>query len=193
MIHLQLSGWEDRYCQLYCLELYKSKEYRRCYIGWYCPLIPFFKNYILLMCFGLLFFTSLFYININTSVTIWISSIRKTVRVMNLFAFACRQISMFLVLVIQIISELSADVIVKACVRNFSLFLKDKCISSLFRTKYIEKKFNLQLFFLPTVSRTFILSWATTRYPPPWNFLFRKSNCMCNRDNARDGAACPDE
>ena len=62
----------------------------------------------------------------------------------------------------------------KACVRYFSLFLKDKCISSLFRTKYIEKKFNLQLFFLPTVSRTFILSWATTRYLPPWNVLFRK-------------------
>ena len=37
----------------------------------------------------------------------------------------------------------------KACVRYFSLFLKDKCISSLFRTKYIEKKFNLQLFFFP--------------------------------------------
>ena len=31
----------------------------------------------------------------------------------------------------------------------FSLFLKDKCISSLFWTKYIEKKFNLQLFFFP--------------------------------------------
>ena len=56
--------------------------------------------------------------------------------------------------------------IFKACVRYFSLFLKDKCISSLFRMKYIEKKFNLQLFFLPTVSRTFILSRATTRYPP---------------------------
>ena len=40
-----------------------------------------------------------------------------------------------------------------ACVRYFSLFLKDKCISSLFRTKYIEKKFNLQLFFLPTVHK----------------------------------------
>ena len=46
----------------------------------------------------------------------------------------------------------------KACVRYFLLFLKDKCISSLVRTKYIEKKFNLQLFFLPTVSRTFVLS-----------------------------------
>ena len=46
----------------------------------------------------------------------------------------------------------------KACARYFSLFLKDKCISSLFRTKYIENKFNLQLFFLPTVSLTFILS-----------------------------------
>ena len=39
----------------------------------------------------------------------------------------------------------------KACVRYFSLFLKDNCISSSFRTKYIEKKFNLQLFFLPNV------------------------------------------
>ena len=81
----------------------------------------------------------------------------------------------------------------KACVHYFSLFLKDRCISLLFRMKYIEKKFNLQLLFLPTVSRTFILSWATTRYPPPWNFLFRKNNCMCNRDNAHDIAACPDE
>ena len=44
--------------------------------------------------------------------------------------------------------------------------------------KYIEKKFNLQLFFLPSVSRTFILSWATTHYPPPWNFLFRKTVCV---------------
>ena len=83
--------------------------------------------------------------------------------------------------------------ITKACVRYFSLFLKDKYISSLFRTKYIEKKFNLQLFFLPTVSRTFIFSWTTTRYPPPSNFLFRKNNCLCNRDNARDVAACSDE
>ena len=55
---------------------------------------------------------------------------------------------------------------VKACVRYFSLFSKDKCISSLFQTKYIEKKFNLQLYFLPTVSQTFILSRATTCYPP---------------------------
>ena len=82
---------------------------------------------------------------------------------------------------------------VKACVCFFSLFLKNKCISSLFRTKSIEKKFNLHLFFLPTVSRIFILPWATTRYTPTWNFLFRKNNCMCNRDNARDVAACPDE
>ena len=28
--------------------------------------------------------------------------------------------------------------------------------------KYFQKKFNLQLFYLPIVSRTFILSWATT-------------------------------
>ena len=81
----------------------------------------------------------------------------------------------------------------KACVHYFSLFLKDKYISSLVWTKYVEKKFKLQLFFLPTVSWTFILSWATMRYLLPWNFLFTKNNCMCNRGNARDAAACPDE
>ena len=88
---------------------------------------------------------------------------------------------------------LMAFFIFKACVRYFSLFIKDECIFSLIRTKYIEKKFTLQLFFLPTVSRMFILSWATTCYLPLWNLLFRKNNCMCNRDKARDVAACPDE
>ena len=34
----------------------------------------------------------------------------------------------------------------KGCVRYFSLFLNNKCISSLVRTKYIEKKFNLVVF-----------------------------------------------
>ena len=34
----------------------------------------------------------------------------------------------------------------------------DKCISLLFQAKDIEKKFNLEMFFLSTVSRTFILS-----------------------------------
>ena len=48
----------------------------------------------------------------------------------------------------------------KACVRYFSLFLKEQCVSWLFQTKCFEKKFNLQLFYLPTVSRTLILSWA---------------------------------
>ena len=76
----------------------------------------------------------------------------------------------------------------KACARYFSLFLKD-IISSLFWTKYIEKKFNFQLFFLPTALHTFILSRATMRYLPPWNVLFRKNNCVCNRDNAYDVAA----
>ena len=79
----------------------------------------------------------------------------------------------------------------KACAHYFSLFLKDKCISLLVQMKYIEKKFNLQLVFLATVSWTFIVSWATMHYSPPWNFLFRKNNCMCNRDNACDVAACP--
>ena len=45
----------------------------------------------------------------------------------------------------------------KACA-YFSQFLKEQCVSWLFRTKYSEKKFNFQLFYLPTVSRTFILS-----------------------------------
>ena len=37
----------------------------------------------------------------------------------------------------------------KACVRYFSLFLKDKCISLLFRMQYIEKKLTYSCFFLP--------------------------------------------
>ena len=65
----------------------------------------------------------------------------------------------------------------KACICYFSLFLQE-CISSLLRTKYIEKKFNLQLLFLPTVSQTFILSWATNA-TRPCKFLFRKNNSMC--------------
>ena len=69
----------------------------------------------------------------------------------------------------QLFGEIDKDdnLTFKACVRYFSLFLKDKCISLLVQTKYIEKKFTLQLFFLPTVSQTFILSWATSHYSPP--------------------------
>ena len=74
----------------------------------------------------------------------------------------------------------------------FTIF-KRQMYFLLFQIKYTEKKFNLQLFFLPTVSWTFILSRATKRYLPPWNFLCRKSNCMCNRHNAHDVANCPDE
>ena len=61
---------------------------------------------------------------------------------------------------------------IKLCVSYFLLFLKEQYVSWLFQTKCFEKKFNLQLFYLPTVSRTLILSWATTRYPSPRNFLF---------------------
>ena len=50
------------------------------------------------------------------------------------------------------IGKENKKILVKACVRNFSLFLKAKCISLIFRMKYIENKFNLQLFFLPIVS-----------------------------------------
>ena len=48
----------------------------------------------------------------------------------------------------------------------FLFFLVDKCFSSLFQTKFIEKKFNLQLVFLPIVSWTFTLAWATMGCPP---------------------------
>ena len=54
----------------------------------------------------------------------------------------------------------------KACVRYFSLLLKEQCASWLFPTKYFEKKFNLLLFYIPVASQTFIHSWATARYPP---------------------------
>ena len=46
----------------------------------------------------------------------------------------------------------------KAFVHYFSLFLKEQYVSWLFRTKYFEIKFNLQLLYLPIVSRAFILS-----------------------------------
>ena len=46
--------------------------------------------------------------------------------------------------------------------------------------KYIQKKFNLQLFFLLTVSQTFIFSRDTTRYLHSWNFLFRKITACVN-------------
>ena len=52
----------------------------------------------------------------------------------------------------KVIGKENKKILVKACVRYFSLFLKAKCISSIFRTKYIENKFNLELFFLPIVS-----------------------------------------
>ena len=84
----------------------------------------------------------------------------------------------------------------KACVCYFSLFLKSKCIASLFRTKYIEKKFNLVTFSSHCFTNIYSLQGYHIRgsYPPPSNFLFRKNNCMCNRDNAHAAAAaCPNE
>ena len=82
--------------------------------------------------------------------------------------------------------------LLKVCVRCFSLFLKDKRISSLVQTNYIEKKFNLQLFFLPTVSGNLFSPGL------PCATCLLETSClekitMCNRDNARDVAACPDE
>ena len=87
-----------------------------------------------------------------------------------------------------VLFSFSSDVnqMFKACVCHFSLFLKEKYISSLFQTKYIEKKFNLQLFFLPIVSWAFTLAWATTRCPPSKNFLFWKITvCVIRREVKR--------
>ena len=56
----------------------------------------------------------------------------------------------------------------KKLIKQFVWYLekKLKLISSLFRTKHIEKKVNLQLLFLPIVSWTFTLTWPTTGSPP---------------------------
>ena len=43
----------------------------------------------------------------------------------------------------------------------FFSILKEQCASWLFWMKYSEKKFNSQLFYLPIVSPTFVLSCAT--------------------------------
>ena len=79
----------------------------------------------------------------------------------------------------------------KACVCYFSLFLKDKCISSLFRTKYIERKFNLQLFFI-SVFHEDLISLGLPRATRLLETCLEKIT-MCNRDNACDIAACTDE
>ena len=75
----------------------------------------------------------------------------------------------------------------KARVCYVSLFLKDKSISSLFRTKYIEKKFNLVVF----SSHCFTNIYSLLGYhvlPTSLKLLVLKNNCMCNRDNACDVA-----
>ena len=77
----------------------------------------------------------------------------------------------------------SSFLTIKACFHNFSLFLKEQC-AWLFRTKFFEKKFNLQLLYLPIVSQTF-----SSELPHAACLL----KTLCNRDNACDIAACPDE
>ena len=52
--------------------------------------------------------------------------------------------------------------------------------------KYIEKKFSLLFFFFPLFHQHLFSPGLPPCYLPPWNFLFRKNNCMCNRDNAHD-------
>ena len=80
----------------------------------------------------------------------------------------------------------------KPCVRCFSLFLKEQYASWSFRTKYFEKKFNLQLLYFPLFHKHLF----SPELPHAARLLktscFEKNNCICNRDNARDTAACPD-
>ena len=66
----------------------------------------------------------------------------------------------------------SGNIHIKACVHYFLLFLKEKCISSLFQTKYTEKKFNLQLIFLP------IVSWIFTLLELPSAACLLKTSCF---------------
>ena len=73
----------------------------------------------------------------------------------------------------------------------FSLFLKEECISSLFWTKYIEKKFNLQFFFFPLFhEHSHSLELPCTAHPLK-NFCFEKKKC--NQDYAHDVDIFPDE
>ena len=69
----------------------------------------------------------------------------------------------------------------KACVHYISLFLKDKCISSLFWTKYIEKKFNLQLFFFP-LFHEHLFSPGLPRATHLLETSCLEKITMCNRD-----------
>ena len=85
-------------------------------------------------------------------------------------------------------SSCRCDSLILRCLFSLCpLFLKDKCISSLFRTKYIEKKFNLQLFFLLTCSLLHLQLFSPGL--PGASCLLETSRLekitMCNRDNAR--------
>ena len=51
----------------------------------------------------------------------------------------------------------------KACVRYFSLFLKEQCPSWLFRTNYFEKKFNLLFCFIFPVLHEHLFSPELSR------------------------------
>ena len=67
----------------------------------------------------------------------------------------------------QLISKISitffTNVLFKKLVSAFFLlFLKEKCVSWLFQTKYFFKNCKLQLFYLSMVSWTFIFTWDTT-------------------------------
>ena len=80
----------------------------------------------------------------------------------------------------------------KACLHYFSLFLKDKSISSLVWMKYIEKKFTLEFFFFPLFHKHLFSPGL------PHTTCLLETSClekitMCNWDNAHDVATCPDE
>ena len=75
----------------------------------------------------------------------------------------------------------------------FHYFQKTNVFLRFFKQSTLKRNLTYSCFFFQLFHKKFILSRAAMHYPPPWNFLIRKNNCMCNRDNACDVAACSDE
>ena len=94
----------------------------------------------------------------------------------------------------QLFGEIEKDdnLTFKACVCYFSLFLKDKCISSLFRTKYIEKNLTYSCFFFPLFHKH-LFSPGLPRTTHLLETSCLEKITVCNQDNAPDIATCPDE
>ena len=75
----------------------------------------------------------------------------------------------------------------------FHCFWKNNVLFGYFEQNTLKRNLTYSCFIFPLFHKHLFSPGPTMHYPPPWNFLFRKNNCMCNRDNARDVAACPEE